>query len=135
MSVYSRWMRPLISKEEAGFTLLEVMIAVVILAVGLLALATMQITAVRDNSGSYFVTDGKNWATDRFETILTDSRGYFNNPDLTPGDHVGLNLPPGYSIEWHVDEDDIITTTKTITMTIRATRFGLPKRVQLEYVM
>lgn len=134
MSVYSRWMQPLISKEEAGFTLLEVMIAVVILAVGLLALATMQITAVRDNSGSYFTTDGKNWATDRFETMLTDPQAY-NNLNFTAGDHPPLDLPPGYTIEWHVDEDDIIPTTKTIIMTIRATRFGLPKRVQLEYVM
>lgn len=39
--------------HACGFTLVEVLVALVITAIGLLALAAMQLTTLRNNSGSY----------------------------------------------------------------------------------
>lgn len=40
---------PIVSKKEAGFTLIEVMMSAVVLAIGLLALAAMQTAAIKAN--------------------------------------------------------------------------------------
>jgi len=40
---------PVVSKKEAGFTLIEVMMSAVVLAIGLLALAAMQGAAIKAN--------------------------------------------------------------------------------------
>lgn len=41
-------------KKNAGFTLIEVLIAMVVLAVGLLGLAALQATSLRNNQSAYF---------------------------------------------------------------------------------
>jgi len=43
-------------RSESGFTLVEVLIALTIFAIGLLALAGMQVTALRGNSNAQVVT-------------------------------------------------------------------------------
>ena len=44
--------------REAGFTLLEVIVAISILSVGLLAVASMQTAAIKGNDGAYRITEG-----------------------------------------------------------------------------
>ena len=56
--------------NEAGFTLLEVMIAITVLTVGLLAVAGMQTAAIRGNDKAYRVTEGTTWAQDRLELLV-----------------------------------------------------------------
>jgi len=58
-------------RGEEGFTLLEVIIAVSILAVGLLAVASMQAAAIRGNHNAYQHTEGTTWAQDRLEQVLS----------------------------------------------------------------
>jgi type IV pilus assembly protein PilV len=57
------------SKRESGFTLIEVMMAVVILSVGLLALARMQGIALGQNMNANQLTVASNLATDMAERI------------------------------------------------------------------
>lgn len=56
--------------NEKGFTLLEVIIAISILTVGLLAVATMQITAIRGNNFAYIRTEGTTLAQDMMEELI-----------------------------------------------------------------
>lgn len=53
--------------EEKGFTLTEVLIGLIILAIGILAIAGMQITSIRGSSFSNNLTQASVIAQDRLE--------------------------------------------------------------------
>lgn len=59
-------MRP----NQQGFTLLELLIAISIFAIGLLSIAGMQITAIRTNSSANTLTAGSALAAGILEEIL-----------------------------------------------------------------
>jgi type IV pilus assembly protein PilV len=55
--------------SSKGFTLIEVMVAVLILAIGLLGLAQLQITSLKDNQSAYFRSQASSFASDIFERM------------------------------------------------------------------
>ncbi len=57
------------NKNKNGFSLIEVLIGLVLLAIGLLAIAGMQITSVRGNFFSSNLTQASVLAQDRMETL------------------------------------------------------------------
>jgi type IV pilus assembly protein PilV len=69
--------------EEKGFTLIEVLIGLIILAIGVLAVAGMQITSIVGTSFSNNLTQASVIAQDRLEFLkglpLTDFRLDTNN--------------------------------------------------------
>ncbi len=62
-----------IGKSNRGFTLLEVLVAIGIFAFGLLALATMQTTAITSNSSSASLTVGAALAQGAMEDLMARS--------------------------------------------------------------
>jgi type IV pilus assembly protein PilV len=74
--------------EEKGFTLLEVLLGLVILAIGILAIAGMQITSITGTSFSKNLTQASVIAQDRLEYLkslpLGDPglNGTYNDPDI-----------------------------------------------------
>jgi type IV pilus assembly protein PilV len=60
----------IIRNHQSGFTLLELLIAISIFAVGLLSIAGMQITAIRTNSSANTLTAGSALAAGILEEIL-----------------------------------------------------------------
>ena len=56
-------------REAKGFSLLEILIALVFLAVGLLALASLQVTSLRGNTFSHHLTLATYAAQDRLEFL------------------------------------------------------------------
>lgn len=59
--------------NESGFTLIEVLIALSIFAVGLLALASMQVTSLRGNANSQMLTAATALAEGTIEELLARS--------------------------------------------------------------
>ena len=80
-------MKRLIS-QNTGFTLLEVVVAVSILTVGLLAIATLQGAAIRGNSAAVGHSIAATVASDRMEKILAMDK---DSSELQDSDNDGLD--------------------------------------------
>ncbi len=68
-------------KKQNGFSLLEVLIALVILAIGLLAVAQMQITAIKGNAYGSGMTNASSLASNTLERLMALP---YTNAALTP---------------------------------------------------
>jgi len=64
------------NNDEGGFTLVEVLMVMAILAIGILGVMTMQISAANNNSSARRTTDGGNYMASEFEwQMLQDFDG------------------------------------------------------------
>ena len=105
--------------NSKGFTLIEVMIALVILASGLLALATMQIVSVRSNAFSTEMTYASMLAQSRLEQIRNMS--YDSVQTISPDEIVPASTSTkgmAYTVQRVVADNTPATDMKQITLTI-----------------
>ena len=86
-------------RNDEGYTLIEILIAIAILSVGLLAIATMQISSIRVNDTARRMTRRATIAQDRLEYIMSLK---YTHAVLTSGSHTDGSAPSGYSISWTV---------------------------------
>lgn len=101
-----------------GFTLTEVLIGLVILAVGILALAAMQITSTKGGSFSNHLTQATVFAQDKLEYLKNLSYG---DSHLSSGQHdEGILSGTIFSRQYHIEED-AGNSMKTITVTVQWT--------------
>jgi len=110
--------------NNKGFSLLEILIALIILAIGLLAIAAMQITSIRGNFFSDNMTQASVLAQDRLEGLRSLPFVNGNWPDaLSMGDHDDGKIPVrglNFSRSFRVDQDpNNPATGRRITVTIR----------------
>jgi prepilin-type N-terminal cleavage/methylation domain-containing protein len=102
-------------KKEDGFTLIEVLIAITIFAVGLLAVAGMQTSAIRMNSTAGKLTNLSTWGTDKIEEL---SALPYSDPLLDSAGNPHQELLGDYTISWTVIDNNPVTNTKNITVTV-----------------
>jgi type IV pilus assembly protein PilV len=100
-------------RDQGGFTLLEVMIALVVLAIGLLGLASLQIMAIKGNSYGQQMTVASTLAQSQLEQLrrTTLVAGNF-------GDTVTAQNGITYSRNWIVTANDPQQGMNTVTITI-----------------
>ncbi len=106
-------------RSEAGFNLIEVMVALGILAFGILAIASMQESSLLGTSRAFGVTDGTTVAMDQMERLMTRA---YTHPDLNDGNH-GPTVNGRYTTTWVVTED-APNRIKTITVTVNWNEAG-----------
>jgi prepilin-type N-terminal cleavage/methylation domain-containing protein len=111
-------------KKQGGFTLIEVLIALTIFAVGLLAMAAMQTSAIRMNSTAGHLTEISSWSMDRLETLMGLP---YTDPQLAAGNHPDPAPPNGYAINWTVAPGPV---AKTIVITLTVTAEGKTLQVK-----
>jgi type IV pilus assembly protein PilV len=78
---------PGLTNGSAGFTLIEILISVVVLAIGLLGMAALQMNGLRNNQSAYFRAQATQLAydmADRMRTNIVEARdaasgGTYNN--------------------------------------------------------
>ena len=104
-------------KREAGFTIIETIIAISILAVGLLAVANMQIMAVKGNTSAGWQAEQTVHAQDKMEELMALA---YTHADLDPAGntHNEANPPTNFTITWDVLNNTPVPNTKLITITV-----------------
>ncbi|MBI3595955.1 MAG: prepilin-type N-terminal cleavage/methylation domain-containing protein [Nitrospirae bacterium] len=103
---------------QEGMTLLEVMIALVILAIGLLAVSGMQIMSIRANSSGFKFTTAAALADQRIVQIANLS---FSDPALNAGNVVEPAVTVQnvvYNRSYTIVDGNPITGVKRITYTV-----------------
>jgi prepilin-type N-terminal cleavage/methylation domain-containing protein len=111
--------------RQSGFTILEVMVAISILAIGLLAVFSGQNMAIQGDNRANRLTEAMTLAQDKVEELLALP---YDDVDATGSP---LNDPGGYTLAWTVDEHPA-DNYKLITVTV--TGQGLRKPLQLNCI-
>lgn len=122
--------------NACGFTLIEVLMALVILAFGILGVTKMQIAAINGNDAAMDLTEKVGLASSQVEYLLTLP---YDHSDLaptvgTPHIYTGSTLE-GVTMEWSVetnsDDPNIPKGAKFVTVTVSptGTTSGLPFEV------
>ena len=133
-------------QSQQGFTLIEVMIAIIILGVGLLALVTMQSTGIFGNATANQITASSNWAANRIEYIMTLPYDHSDLRDANGSGAAGLDAigdaadgkessPDGYyTIYWNVVEEEPMPNLKRVRIHVHRNERGQDKRVSMDYI-
>lgn len=146
------------SNRQQGFTLIEVMIAIVLLTIGILAAGTMQISSLGGNSNANRITQASTLAGGRIESIMSkpyppdpapadrfialdtdikdtndDKFAGLDNTDTagSPADHSVVD--GDFTIFWNVAHDYPIYNCMTIRVIVRRSDKGVMKTVSADY--
>lgn len=122
-------------ENSSGFSLIELLIAMAILAFGMLAAASMQYSAIRNNTNGNIYTQANMLAKTKLEFLknlnidsaeLIASEDWYAEPTL-----IDENEQPGgiYERRWLIQE--LGTQARTITMVVEWSRLGDTRRVEL----
>ena len=114
-------------KKENGFTLIEVLIALAIFAVGMLAVAAMQNSAIKMNSTAGKLTHLTTWGMDKIEELSALS---YTDPSLDSSGNPHQEVSGEYTVSWTVIDDNPMTNTKNITVTV----IGRGKRIDISFL-
>ncbi len=102
------------SMNTKGFSLIELLIAMLILFIGLIAVASMVSTAILGNANAKWSTIATTCAEEKIEELR--SRGYTNIP---VGSESDACPNPGFSRSWTVSvRNDISPGLKEINVTV-----------------
>ncbi len=112
--------RTIKSKKDEGFTLIEVLIAISIFAIGLLAVAAMQTSAIRGNFSAAQLTEVNTWGMDKLEELMglpytdpwLDAAG--NPPGLDTAGNTHQEDPPtadGFTVRWVITNGTTAAST------------------------
>ncbi len=104
------------SKKTKGFSLIEVLIALVILSISLLALAGLMATTTRNNSYGGHLTEAVTFAQERLEQFRVTSYASVTS-SAAPVTQTGVPSGIPYSLNWVVVPNGG-DTLRRITITI-----------------
>jgi len=117
-----------INKHNKGFTLIQVMIAIVILTIGLLALVSVTIMVIKGNSLNRGMTTATTLAKDQLETFKNT---HYNSVASSSG-WITVTGFSGYARRWQVTTSG---DQKTIVMEVRWIWQGIEKKVTLNTII
>ena len=122
-------MNKIIKENQNGFTLIEVLIAMTVFAIGILGVAAMQLGAIKGNSYSSHLTEATTLAQDKMEELMMLD---YNDSKLDPGNYT--KSPGRYKIIWTIKDNVPATNTKTIDIRVTWVENGATKQVTINSV-
>jgi type IV pilus assembly protein PilV len=106
--------------HEGGFTLIEVLFAVAVLSFGLLAVSSLQGSAIRGNLMALDRTEAVAWAQTQMESLM--ALPYAN---VVSG---GPTVQGNYTITWNITNNNPIANCKLVTVTVNYSEKGIARR-------
>ncbi|MDH3898459.1 MAG: prepilin-type N-terminal cleavage/methylation domain-containing protein [Deltaproteobacteria bacterium] len=116
-------------KNQTGFTLLEILIALAIFAFGVLAVASMQMQGIRANNSSDTLTEATTLASDRMEKLMALNYG---DPDLDLGAHAPVTISH-HTISWNIVAGPL-ADTKRVSISVTWSERGSQRNVQMQFL-
>jgi type IV pilus assembly protein PilV len=99
-----------IASHNQGFSLIEVLVALLVLSIGLLGLAALQTTSLQYNTGSYFRTQATFLAYDIIDRMRTNIAAVVDN------DNSGYDQPTTTNVTPPVNCDTSICTSADLAL-------------------
>ena len=100
--------------RQQGFTLIEVMMAMVILGIGIMSIVALQTRDTMYNNSSRRQTQAYTWALDRVERLRALP---YTDTDLTTSSHSESQSP--YTVQWVVSDNTAkVADTKKVEVTV-----------------
>ena len=123
------------SKHEStpacnGFTLVEVLIALAIFAIGILAIAITQVRSINLNTSARIQSEATTAAVDCMERLLSLP---YEHPDLDESRGVRQYQVGAYTVSWQVTDEAPISWCKTISVWVTANNPNA-KDVRLNFI-
>ncbi|MGA8239090.1 MAG: prepilin-type N-terminal cleavage/methylation domain-containing protein [Desulfobacterales bacterium] len=128
-------MRTTAKNNQEGFTLIEVLIAMAIFAVGILALAGLQVTYIGGNASAQMQTEATALGAQvieqlkslPFDAVELDSAA---NPHQPPAGGSGP-----YDVQWTVADNTPVNNAKTIDVTVTPINRFNGRRVNISTII
>jgi len=121
--------------DNRGFTFVELLIVIAIFSIGILAVASMQVTSINANSSARMSGEATTLAANQLEALI--AAGY-DDDVLDPALNPHQIVQGAYTINWVVTESDIdsdgTNESKTVVVTVRCANPNA-KDVNMEYII
>src|SRR5512143_1796011 len=91
-------------KAQQGFSLIEVLIALAIFSIGILAVSSLQVSASMQSRNSSEITQASAIAFNQMEELMLRP---FNHNDLSPALNPHLLASGKYRVQWNAIDSDL----------------------------
>ena len=108
-----------------GFSIIETLIALSIFSIGILAVATLVLSAIGENASARRITEATALAEGRLEQLMALPYDTIAGGNTTAG---------AYQVDWNVAEDVIVAQTKSITVTVSWWFRGKERNVTIQHL-
>jgi len=102
---------------SGGFSLIEVLIALAIFAIGILAIAGLQIKSINLNSAARMQSEATTAAVDCMERLMSLP---YEHPDLDESTGTQQYQEGAYTVFWSITDESPISWCKTIAVWVTA---------------
>jgi type IV pilus assembly protein PilV len=106
-------------KKSNGFTLIEVLVALVILSIALLSLAGLMVSTTRNNAGGAHLTEAATLAQDALERLRLAQP--LPSTDIATTYNTTTVAPSGIQYTWGWTASNPVPSLETITITVNWT--------------
>jgi len=121
--------------DDRGFTFIEVLIVIAIFSIGVLAVASMQVTAIHANASARMSGEATALAANQLEALMASG---YTDEALNPASNPHEVVQGAYTVNWIVTDSDIdgdgTNESKTVYVTVRCAN---PKAtdVNMQYII
>jgi type IV pilus assembly protein PilV len=121
--------------DDRGFTFIECLIVIAIFSIGVLAVASMQVTAIHANASARMSGEATALAANQLEALIASG---YTDENLNPASNPHQIVQGAYTINWIVTESDIdgdgTNESKTVFVTVRCDN-PKAKDVSMQYII